>query len=132
MGFSRQEHWSALLFYPPEDLPDPAIEPVSLLSPALAGEFFTTSVTLSGNSALFHVWACLNLLVFLLVIGCISSFFHISGESAREWNDSLESEARRERGRRTSKDKPHCLLSEKNPEQEDSAFAESMAIAPFI
>ena len=27
------------------DLPDPAIEPVSLVSPALAGGFFTTSTT---------------------------------------------------------------------------------------
>ena len=30
---------------PPEDLPDPGIEPVSLTSPALAGRFFTTSTT---------------------------------------------------------------------------------------
>ena len=30
---------------PPGDLPDPGIEPVSLMSPALAGGFFTTSVT---------------------------------------------------------------------------------------
>ena len=28
---------------PPEDLPDPGIEPVSLMSLALAGEFFATS-----------------------------------------------------------------------------------------
>ena len=126
IGFSRQEYWSGLLFPPPGDLPG------SLLSPVLAGEFFTTSATLSGNSILFHLWACLNLLVFLLVIGYISCFFHISGESARDRDDSLESEARRERGRRTSKEKPHCLLSEKDPELEDSAFAESMAIAPFI
>ena len=32
--------------YPsPADLPNPAIEPVSLPSPALAGEFFTTRAT---------------------------------------------------------------------------------------
>ena len=43
MGFSRQEYWSGLPCPPPGDLPDPGIEPVSLLtSPALAGEFFTT------------------------------------------------------------------------------------------
>ena len=29
----------------PGDLPDPGIEPVSLVSPALAGGFFTTSTT---------------------------------------------------------------------------------------
>ena len=33
MGFSRQEHWSGLLFLPPGDLPHPEIECVS---PALA------------------------------------------------------------------------------------------------
>ena len=42
MGFSRQEYWSGLPCPPPEDLPDPGIEPVSLMSPALAGGFFTT------------------------------------------------------------------------------------------
>ena len=41
MGFSRQEYWSGLLC-PPPDLPNPGIEPTSLVSPALAGGFFTT------------------------------------------------------------------------------------------
>ena len=45
MGFSRQEYWSGLPCPPPEDLPDLGIEPVSLMSPALAGRFFTTSTT---------------------------------------------------------------------------------------
>ena len=30
---------------PPRDLPDPGIEPASLISLALAGEFFTTKAT---------------------------------------------------------------------------------------
>ena len=38
MGFSRQEHWSGLTFPSPGDLPNPGIEPVSLV---LAGGFFT-------------------------------------------------------------------------------------------
>ena len=42
MVFPRQEYWSGLPFSPPGDLPDPGIEPVSLMSPALAGGFFTT------------------------------------------------------------------------------------------
>ena len=42
MGFSRQKYWGGLLFPPPGDLPDPRIEPTSSMSPALAGEFFTT------------------------------------------------------------------------------------------
>ena len=45
MEFSRQEYWSGLPFPPLGDLPDPGMEPVSLLSPALAGRFFTTSAT---------------------------------------------------------------------------------------
>ena len=45
MGFSRQEYWSGLPCPPPGDLPDPGIEPASLISPTLAGEFFTTSAT---------------------------------------------------------------------------------------
>ena len=45
MGFSRQEYWSELPFPPPGDLPDSGIELVSLVSHALAGEFFTTSTT---------------------------------------------------------------------------------------
>ena len=39
MGFSRQEYWSGLPCPPPEDLPDPGMEPAS---PTLAGRFFTT------------------------------------------------------------------------------------------
>ena len=39
MGFPRQEYWSGLPFLSPGDLPNPGMEP---LSPALAGEFFTT------------------------------------------------------------------------------------------
>ena len=45
MGFSRQEYWNGLPRPPPGDLPDPGIEPSSLLSPASAGGFFTTSAT---------------------------------------------------------------------------------------
>ena len=44
MGFSRQEYWNELLCPPPEDLPDLGIEPTSLMSPALVGGFFTTSI----------------------------------------------------------------------------------------
>ena len=45
MGFSRQEYWSGLPFPSPGDLPDPGIEPPSLISSALAGSFFTTGAT---------------------------------------------------------------------------------------
>ena len=43
--FSRQEYWSGLLFPSPGDLPDPEMEPTSLVSPALAGRFFTINIT---------------------------------------------------------------------------------------
>ena len=33
--FSRQEYWNVLPFPPPEDLPDPGIEPTSPVSPSL-------------------------------------------------------------------------------------------------
>ena len=45
MGFCRQKYWSGLPCPPPGDLPEPGIEPESLVSPALAGGFFTTSAT---------------------------------------------------------------------------------------
>ena len=45
MGFSRQEFWSGLPCPPPGDLPDPGMELMSLMSPALAGWFFTPSAT---------------------------------------------------------------------------------------
>ena len=45
MGFSRQEYWCGLPCSPPGDLPDLEIEPLSPMSPALAGRFFTTSAT---------------------------------------------------------------------------------------
>ena len=45
LGFSRQEYWGGLSCPPPGDLLKPEIEPMSLMSPALADEFFTTNGT---------------------------------------------------------------------------------------
>ena len=45
MGFSRQEYWRGLPCPPLGDLPEPGMEPVSHMSPAMAGGFFTTSAT---------------------------------------------------------------------------------------
>ena len=42
MGFSRQEYQKGLPFPPPGNLPNPGIKPMSLMSPELAGRFFTT------------------------------------------------------------------------------------------
>ena len=54
MGFSRQEHWSGLQLPTPGDLPNPGIKPTSLISPALAGRFFTT-----GASWEAHIRPCI-------------------------------------------------------------------------
>ena len=51
MEFSKQECWSGLPCPPPGDLSHLGIEPASLMSPALADKFFTTSST----------WEALNL-----------------------------------------------------------------------
>ena len=45
IGLSRQEYWSGLPCSPPGGLPNSGIEPKFLMSPALAGGFFTTSAT---------------------------------------------------------------------------------------
>ncbi|CAI9180829.1 unnamed protein product [Rangifer tarandus platyrhynchus] len=45
IGCPRQEYWSKLPCPLPEDLPNLGIKPASLVSPALAGRFFTISTT---------------------------------------------------------------------------------------
>ena len=45
MGLSKQEYWNGLPYPPPGDLPNSGIEPAYLMSPALAGGFFTASST---------------------------------------------------------------------------------------
>ena len=44
-GIVRQEYWSGLPCPPPGSLPDPGIELASLIPPALADRFLTTSTT---------------------------------------------------------------------------------------
>ena len=76
MGFFRQEYWnglpeywSGLLCPPPEDLPNPGMEPMSLMSPALV-RFFTTSAT----------WEAL-----LTLSGTYNSSVQVSGPSGKLW-----------------------------------------------
>ena len=49
MKFFRQEFWSGLLFPSPGDHSDPGIEPMSPVSPALVGKFFTTAPQISSS-----------------------------------------------------------------------------------
>ena len=69
VGFSRQEHWSGLPCPPPGDLPHPGIEPMSLMSPALVGGFFTISITLEApepwNITISHNYGHDHILVML-------------------------------------------------------------------
>ena len=68
MGFSGQEYWSGLPYPSPGDLPDPGIEPGSLVSLALAGGFFTTvppgkpspikSVMVNILNFVARLWCC--------------------------------------------------------------------------
>jgi len=56
MGFSRREYWSGLPCPSAEDIPDSGIKSGSLVSPALAGRFFTTHATWEAS---LHVLSCL-------------------------------------------------------------------------
>ena len=58
MGFSRQEYCRGLPFPPPGDLLNPGIEPASLMSPTLAGEFFTTSTTWEAQKLIWGKLSC--------------------------------------------------------------------------
>ena len=42
MEFCRQESWGELPFPFPGDIPNPGVKPLSPVSPALAGRFFTS------------------------------------------------------------------------------------------
>ena len=59
MGFSRQEYWSGVPFPSSGDLSNPGVKSTSLMSPALAGRFFTTSTT----------WEAQNLFLDILFFG---------------------------------------------------------------
>ena len=62
MRFPRQEYWSGLPCPPPGNLPDPGIKLASLMSPALAGRFFTTSATWEAlEEEWIHVYVWLSL-----------------------------------------------------------------------
>ena len=52
MGFSRQEYWSRLPCPPPGNLPDIGMEPMSLMSPSLAGGFSTAGTTWERGTTL--------------------------------------------------------------------------------
>ena len=77
MGFSRQEYWSGLPCPPPGNLPDPVIKPTSLMSPVLAGGFFTTSTTWEAHVYVrIGVNICVYMHVYMYAL-CIYGCMHI-------------------------------------------------------
>ena len=54
MEFSRQKYWSGLPFPILGYLPNPGMEPMSLMSPALAGGLFTTNTTWCFKPVIHH------------------------------------------------------------------------------
>ena len=69
MGFSRQEYGSALPFPSPGDLPNPGIEPMSFVSPALADRFFPLHYLRS---------LCVCVCVYSSVSGHLSCFYTLA------------------------------------------------------
>ena len=71
MEFSRQEYWSGLACPPSGDLPNPGIEPMSLMSSALAGRFFTIGTTWKARHypeiALIDFWIFQILYIYLCI-----------------------------------------------------------------
>ena len=105
MKFSKQEYWNGLLCPLPGDLPSPGIEPVSFMSPALAGRFITTSTTWESPYLLLNVICivrglCLDSLIIVglnfilsclsLLYSCLLSALHFSVQfSLSVMSDSL-------------------------------------------
>ena len=68
LGFSRQEHWSHLSFSSPGDLPDPRMEPMFPVSPALQAD--SLSIELSGKFFLYLLggFKTINLLLIMSIL----------------------------------------------------------------
>ena len=85
MGFSRQEHWSGLPYPPSGGFPNAGIELTAImLSPALAGGFFTTSATWEALDSLTHP---LKKYMFYSVADYFVSFGGIFGIYCSTWKD---------------------------------------------
>ena len=65
MGLYKEEYWAGLSCPPPGDLPNPGIEPASLMSFALAGRYFTTSATWEAHLVYTYTKTCISYSVFL-------------------------------------------------------------------
>ena len=85
MGFSRQQHWRELPHPPPGDLPDLGIKPTSLMSPTLAGRFFTSRATWEALDLNTHqliltgTWVSWLISLNLIFLTCKYGDKHIHG-----------------------------------------------------
>ena len=69
MEFSRQEYWSGLPCPPPGNLSNSGFEPMSLMSPALAGRFFITSDTWDDGYNLDLMWGSFhNIYIYQIIM----------------------------------------------------------------
>ena len=83
MRFFRQEYWIGLPCPTPGDLRKPGIKSTSLLSPALAGDFFTISATWKTHykCELCFFKTCIYLVLAALGLHCYMQVF----SSCSEW-----------------------------------------------
>ena len=74
MGFSRLEHRSDLPFPPPGNLSHSGTEPVSFVSPALAGRFFPTEPHRMPLKSQINILKNLNqeiIMIYMDLVKCI-------------------------------------------------------------
>ena len=83
MGLTRQEYWMGSPCPTPGDLPKLEIKPTSLMSPALAGDFFATSATWKTcyKCELCFFKICIYLVLAALGLHCYMQVF----SSCSEW-----------------------------------------------
>ena len=98
MGFFRHEYWSGLPCPPPGNLPDPGIEPRSLMSPALSDRFFTTSATGEAPKTIhIHMYSSRYVNVI-----CICGYTHLFELSLLE-NNNYKKLCKELKGQRSSR-----------------------------
>ena len=92
MKFSRQEYQSGLPFPPPEDLPDPGIEPVFPESPTLVGRFFYHRATWEAQRWCWGLWESKEKIISSSFSPSLSPacHLHLSIHSSKDINATLK------------------------------------------
>ena len=81
IGFPRQEYCDGLPFPIPGDLLNSGIEPMFLMSPALAGRFFTTSATWE---AYINIYVCIYIYKYVFVFTYIYTHTYILSNTSSQ------------------------------------------------